>query len=109
MANQTKAIKKPLTKSQLMQTLADQTGLTKRQVQEVFDALDTTIQRQIGRNGPGSINIPGLLKIVKVKKPAVPAKKNVKNPFTGELQDRPAKPAKNVVKVRALKGLKDMV
>ena len=110
MANQSKVAKKPLTKSQLFQTLAEQTGLTKRQVQEVFDALGTTIQKQIGRNSAGSINaIPGLLKIVKVKKPAVPARKNVMNPFTKELQDRPAKPASNVVKVRALKGLKEMV
>jgi nucleoid DNA-binding protein len=109
-ANQNKAAKKPLTKSQLFQSLAEQTGLTKAQVAEVFDALGTTIQKQIGRNSAGSINaIPGLIKIVKVKKPATPARKNVKNPFTGEFQDRPAKPATNVVKVRTLKGLKDMV
>jgi len=109
MANQQKVVRKPLTKSQLMQALAEETGLSKKQIEEVFDALGTTIQKQIGSNSAGSITLPGLLKIVKVRKEAVPARKNVKNPFTGELQDRPAKPASNTIKVRPLKALKEMV
>ena len=41
--------------------------------------------------------------------PARAAEKGVSNPFKpGELMDRPAKPAYNKVKVRALKLLKDM-
>ena len=47
---------------------------------------------------------------MKQRKPAQPAKKGVPNPFKpGELMDVPAKPAKNVVKVRPLKNLKEMV
>ena len=38
-----------------------------------------------------------------------PGPEGRKNPFTGELQDRPAKPAYSKVKVRALRNLKDMV
>jgi len=101
---------RPLTKTQLLTQIADQTGLNKRQVGEVFDALVNVVQSEVGgRKGAGALTIPGLVKIVRVRKPAVKAQKNVKNPFTGELQDRPAKPARNVVKVRPLKGLKDMV
>ena len=49
------------------------------------------------------------MKIERKKVPARPAQKGVKNPFTGELQDRPAKPASVKVKVRRLKSLKEMV
>jgi hypothetical protein len=50
------------------------------------------------------------MKVVKVSKPRRPAKKNVPNPFRpGELMDVAAKAASNVVKVRPLKALKDMV
>ena len=58
---------------------------------------------------PGVITLPGLVKIEKKKVPARKAEKGVPNPFKpGELMDRPAKPAYNKVKVRALKMLKDM-
>ncbi len=43
-----------------------------------------------------------------VKKPARPARKGT-NPFTGEEMMFKAKPARKVVKVLPLKGLKDMV
>ena len=55
------------------------------------------------------ITIPGLVKIEKKRVAARPAQKNVLNRFTGQLVDRPARPAFNKVKVRALKLLKDMV
>ena len=57
----------------------------------------------------GAFTIPGLVKIGKKKVEKRPAEKNVRNPFTGELYDRPAKPAYTKVTVRALKNLKDMV
>ena len=52
--------------------------------------------------------VPGLLKLRVVKKPARKARKGT-NPFTGEEMMFKAKPATKVVKVSALKGLKDMV
>jgi nucleoid DNA-binding protein len=48
------------------------------------------------------------MKIRLKKKPATKARKGI-NPFTGEEMMFKAKPARNVVKVQALKGLKDMV
>lgn len=104
--------KKPLTKSQFLTAVAEESGLTKAQVTDVWNAVTNVILKQIGKNrrGPGQVTLPGLLKIVKIKKPATPAKKGVPNPFKpGELMDVAAKPAKNVVKLRPLKGLKDMI
>jgi nucleoid DNA-binding protein len=101
-----KAAKKAPTKTEVMQNIANATDLTKKQVAAVLDALTEQIRKNL--RGPGVFTIPGLLKIEKKKVPARPAQKGVKNPFTGELQDRPAKAAYNKVKVRALRGLKDM-
>ena len=104
------APKKPLTKTQLMANLAETTGLTKREVAAVFDALDGEIKKSLGPRGAGAITLPGLIKIEKKKVPARKAKKGVPNPFRpGELMDVAAKPASKKVKVRPLKNLKDMV
>ena len=74
----------------------------------MLDALGAEIQKSLGSKGAGAITIPAF-KIEKKKVPARKAEKGVPNPFKpGELMDRPAKPAYNKVKVRALKPLKDM-
>ena len=57
---------------------------------------------------PGLFQLPGLVKIEKKTIPAQKAIKDWKNPFTGEIGTKPAKPASTKVKVRALKKLKDM-
>ena len=100
---------KPLTKTELLANIAAATELPKTQVAAVLDALGVEIQKSLGNKGAGAITIPGLLKIEKKNVPARKAEKGVPNPFKpGELMDRPAKPAYNKVKVRALKNLKDM-
>jgi nucleoid DNA-binding protein len=104
-----KAAKKAPTKTEILQAIANATDLTKKQVAAVLDSLTKEIEKALGSRGAGVFALPGLLKIEKKKVPARPAQKNVRNPFTGELQDRPAKPAYNKVKVRALRSLKDMV
>ncbi|NLE39280.1 MAG: DNA-binding protein [Pirellulaceae bacterium] len=102
------AAKKPMTKTEVMACLSEETGLTKQQVGGLFDALAALIGRNLGDEGPGVIAIPGLLQIKVVRKPATPERKGI-NPFTKEETVFKAKPAKNVVKVTPLKGLKDMV
>jgi nucleoid DNA-binding protein len=99
---------KPMTKSAIYATLAEQSGVSKKDVSNVMDALTELIEAQLGNKGPGVFNVPGLMKIVVQRKPATKARKGV-NPFTGEEQMFKAKPARNVVKIRPLKGLKDMV
>ena len=67
------------------------------------------IKKNIGsRSGSGIFTIPGLCKIVVQRKPATKERQGI-NPFTGEKTTFKAKPARNVVKVRPLKTLKDMV
>jgi nucleoid DNA-binding protein len=104
-----KAKKKPPTKTEIMSSIADATGLSKKDVALVFDALSDEIKKAMGSRGAGMFSLPGLLKIEKKKVPARPAQKNWLNPFTKELQDRPAKPASVKIKVRPLKNLKEMV
>ncbi|BCO32741.1 DNA-binding protein [Thiohalobacter sp. COW1] len=103
-----KAAPKATTKSETLSYIADKTGLTKKDVGAVFDALSMLIKRDLKRNGPGFYNVPGLMKIKVVRKPATKARKGI-NPFTGEEMVFKAKPARNVVKVTPLKNLKDMV
>ncbi len=83
--------------------------MPKSQVAAVLEALGAQIKASLSNKGAGAVTIPGLVKIEKKKVPVRRAEKGVPNPFKpGELMDRPAKPAYNKVKVRALKLLKDM-
>jgi nucleoid DNA-binding protein len=97
-----------MSKTEIYATLAEATGLTKQQVGGLFDELAKLIGKNLGNDGPGSFAIPGLLNIKVVRKPATEERKGI-NPFTKEEITIKAKPAKNVVKVTALKGLKDLV
>ena len=102
------AASKPRTKSEVFTCIADDTGVTKRQVATMFDGLNTLIKTDLSGRGPGMFTVPGLMKISVQKKPATKARKGI-NPFTGEAMMFKAKPARTVVKVRALKKLKEMV
>jgi len=99
---------KPRTKGEIIRVLSESTGLSKKEVDTVFASLGQLIDLDIGKKGPGTFSVPGLMKIVRITKPATKARKGI-NPFTGEETTFKAKPARNVVKVRALKALKDMV
>jgi nucleoid DNA-binding protein len=107
MANN-KAPVKPMTKSEIISGIADATELTKKDVNAVFEAMAAQIKKSLGRNGPGAYAVAGLMKIVVIRKPATKARKGI-NPFTKEETIFKAKPARNVVKIRPLKNLKDMV
>ena len=102
-----KAGKKAPTKSQLFADISEATGVAKKDVAAVFTALSDVIKTNIGKNGPGAVQIPGLVKVVRKKVPARPARKGVM--MMGQLRDVAARPASVKVSVRALKGLKDFV
>ncbi len=99
---------KPMTKSEILNSLADSTGLSKKEVGSVLEELGTLIGKNQAKRGPGVFNVPGLMKVKVVRKPATKARKGI-NPFTKEETIFKAKPARNVVKILPLKGLKDMV
>ena len=102
------AIKSPMSKTQIISTLADNTGLDKKQVNLVFDELSLLIERHLKPRAIGQFTFPGLLKIIVGTKPATKERQGI-NPFTGKETTFKAKPASKVVKIRALKRLKDMV
>lgn len=102
------AAKKPRTKTEILRTIAENTELTRKDVVAVFDEMAAMIKKDLGKRGPGAFTIPGLAKVRVVRKPATKARKGT-NPFTGEEMMFKAKPARNVVKLTALKALKDMV
>jgi nucleoid DNA-binding protein len=109
MAKKAASAKAP-SKSEVYASISEATGVSKKDVGAVLDALSAEIGKALSKKGTGAFQIPGLCKIIRVNKPAQAAKKGVPNPFKpGELMDVAAKPAKNVVKVRPLKNLKAMV
>ena len=96
-------------KSEVLNNIAAATGLARKDVGAVVDALSNEIKKALSSRGPGMFAIPGLVKIEKKKVPARPARKGVPNPFKpGELMDVAAKKASTKIKVRPLKNLKEM-
>ena len=100
------ALREKMTKSQIIASVADSTGLSKKQVGSVMDEFHTLIERSIKKRSVGEFTVPGIMKITTVKKPARKARKGI-NPFTGEETMFKAKPASIAVKVRPLKKLKE--
>ncbi len=99
---------KAATKTEVYSALAEQTGLTKKQVAGFMDTLSEYIKSQVGKKGPGLFVLPGMLKVKRHLKPPQAARMGI-NPKTKEPIEIAAKPARTVVKVLALKGLKETV
>ena len=103
----TSAVKKAMTKSEMLSIIAEGVELTRKDISNVWDAWSVVIKRHVTKGAVGECTLPGLMKLRVVRKPAVKARKGV-NPFTGEPTIFKAKPARNVIKVRTLKKLKEM-
>src|SRR5271165_4974063 len=99
---------KPATKNEIYTALAEKSGLARKDVARVFDALSELITKELGKKGPGQFVVPGLLKLKVVRKAATKAKQGI-NPFTKEPMTIKAKPARNVVKALPMKALKELV
>ena len=105
----TKPRVKRMTKAQIIGELADRTELSKRDVTRVLDELKELVKRELtGRGRPGEFVVPDLLKLT-VKKVPVRKARLVKNNFTGEMVQSPARPASKKVRAAPLKKLKDLV
>lgn len=100
---------KSMSKTEVLNSLAESTGLSKKEIGVILDELAGLIGSQIGKKGPGVFTVPGLMKISRKEIPKKPARKNVWVPLVQEYRDIPAKPATTRVKVTPLKKLKDMV
>jgi len=98
---------KPLSKSDILNSLAESTGMSRKEVSTVLESLENLIESQL-KGGSRIFNLPGLLKIYVHQKKATPEREG-RNPQTGETIVIKAKPASEVVKVRPLKKLKEMI
>jgi len=94
------------TAAELARLVAEKTGLTKKQVEEVFDALAHEITQQVKKKS--SIKLFGLVKITVKSRPARPSRQG-RNPATGETITIKAKPAGHAVKAAPLKPLKELI
>ena len=108
-ASRLAAIPTKQTKLQVITAIAEETGLNRKDVTAVFSSLSSLITRHVQRRGSGEFVIPDSgVKIRRVKKPRTKARMG-RNPATGEAIKIAAKPATTVVKVSALKALKDKI
>ena len=102
------ASKKARSKGEVYSTVAQHVGIHRKDVAAVFHTMAGMIRADLSKAGPGIFNMPSMMRITVKRKPATKARMGI-NPFTKEQVMFKAKPARNVVKVRPLKALKDMV
>jgi DNA-binding protein HU-beta len=91
---------KALTKSQIIAALADKSGLSKKDVTGLLEAMTDMAYSEVKKNG--EFTVPGLGKLLKKARAA----RMGRNPATGE---NIKIPAKTVVKFRVAKAAKDAV
>lgn len=99
-------VKATMSKSALINLLAEQNELPRKAALGVFSTLESVILGSIHPRGVGEFTLPGLFKITLRKVPARKAGTLVRNPATGEMIKAAAKPASVRVKIRALAKLK---
>ena len=96
------------TKGEIFNAIAGHSGLARKQVVSVFEGLEALLSADLSKKGPGVVQVPGLMKVMVKRLPATKARAGI-NPFTKEQTIFKAKPARNVVKVRPMRGLNKMV
>jgi len=89
---------KPKTKTQIIAALAEDTGLTKKEVTSVLDSM----VKMAYKDAKVGFTVPGLGKLVVVNRKA----RDGRNPATGE---KIRIPAKKVLKFRIAKAAKDAI
>lgn len=99
-------VKDMLSKSALINLIAEENGVTRDTAKGVFATIENAILGSVHRRGVGEFTLPGLLKVSLRKVPARKAGTLVRNPSTGEMMPGAAKPASVRVKIRALSKLK---
>jgi len=103
------AIANKQTKADIFKNLSERTGLDKKQVRNVLEAVKALIECHLMPRGSGEFTIPCVgVKATRVEKPATKARKGI-NPFTGEEIMISAKPKRKAVRVRAMKELKALL
>jgi nucleoid DNA-binding protein len=104
-AKKMKPVKGKLSKSQVFEALAEDSGMAESEVKKVLGSLERLIEASICEQGYGQFTLPGLMKVTTVRRPAIKARRGI-NPFTKEETWFKAKPASTGVRIRALKKMK---
>ncbi len=99
---------KRMTKGQIVSELAEKTGMSKKDINAVFEGLREVVKRELGKRGPGEFVIPELALKLKVRKAPAQKGKKFRNPQTGEIIVRDV-PASKKLRATPLKKLKEMV
>jgi nucleoid DNA-binding protein len=102
------AASKARSQGEVFRTIAEQVGIQRSHVASVFQTMAAMIKADLSKAGAGVFKVPGLMRITVKRKPATPAREGI-NPFTKEPTTFKAKPARNVVRIRPLSALRDMV
>lgn len=89
-----------MTQSEIVNTLADSSGLKKAEVKSLFDAIADLAVSEVRKNG--EFTLPGFGKLVKATRKA----REGRNPATGAVIQIPSK---TTVKFRLGKTMKDAV
>lgn len=104
-----RAISEKQTKMQILRAIAQDTGLPLKQVQHVFALTSHMAKCHLIKRGSGEFSIPEMaIKVVRKTKPATKERQG-RNPITGESITISAKPKRDVIKVRPLKSLKEVL
>ena len=101
-----KPVKIKLSKPQVFEALAQDSGVAKSEVKKVWGSLERLIEASICEQGYGQFTLPGLMKVTTVRRPAIKARRGI-NPFTKEETLFKAKPASTSVRIHALKKMKE--
>jgi hypothetical protein len=101
-----KPIKQALTKSALVNLIAEENEIPRKTALGVYATLENLLLGSVHPRGVGEFVLPGLLKVSLRKVPARKAGTLIRNPSTGEMVEAAAKPASVRVKIRALSKLK---
>jgi nucleoid DNA-binding protein len=97
---------KTMSKSELIQKVADASSLAKKDVKGVIESLATVGYKELKKSG--TFLLPGFAKFVVIKKPATKERQGI-NPFTKEPTVFKARPARKIVRARPVKAAKDAV
>ena len=95
-----------MSKSELIQKVADEASVAKKDVKSVIESLASVGYKEMKKSG--EFLLPGFAKFIVVKKPATKERTGI-NPFTKEPTVFKARPARKTLKVRPVKAAKDAV
>ncbi len=104
-----KPIKERQTRVEILQHISEKTNLKRRDVEAVFTEMANLIKAHLSKKGSGEILLPKLgVKVKRVRRQRTRERKMV-SPLTGQEVVIPSKPARDDIKLIALKPLKEAI